>query len=181
MFTLTEVQNGIMRNLLATFARSGKTQKKQFRPMANHHTNVQATNTHGHQLSIHHTATDSPILPAANLQQLKEIDPSLVDWVKEQTVIEASHRRSAEDRLNWFIFLERISGVVAGAGVAIIGLLIGGYLILHGHDWAGVTLCGATLGTIVSVLVTRTIISRPHEPTPSKKKIKTTRPVAPKK
>ena len=122
--------------------------------MSNGHTKVQATNPDGRQLSVSHTTSDSPILPAVNLQQLQQIDPSLVKWVVDQTQIEATHRRKESTSINRFIFAERISGVIAGALVSIIGLVISGYLVLQGHDWAGVALGGATLITIVTVLVT---------------------------
>lgn len=148
--------------------------------MANNHTNVHATNSQGHQLSINHTSTDSPILPAANLQQLQQIDPSLVQWVVTQTEIEANHRRQSEVRINRYIFIERISGVVAGAFVAVFGLAVGGYLIYKGHDWAGTILCGSTLGVIVTVLVTKQRANSSQDQPPPKHKTKTTRPIAPK-
>ena len=123
--------------------------------MGNKHTSVQAVNQQGEHVSIQQTSTDSPILPAANLQQLQQIDPKLVDWVVEQTKVEADHRRKNERQINTFIFIERMSGVIAGAGVAIFGLAVSAYLILHGHDWAGVAVSGTTLATIVTVLVTK--------------------------
>lgn len=122
---------------------------------ASNHTNLQASGPQGQQLSVQHTSTDSPILPAANLLQLQQIDPTLVQWVVKQTEIEADHRRSENSRVNTYIFVERISGVVAGAGVAVLGFLVGAYLVVNGHEWAGVALCGTTLATIVAVLVTK--------------------------
>lgn len=112
-------------------------------------------NKDGHQLSLNHTSTDSPLLPAENLRQLKEINPDIVDWVLEQTVIEAQSRRGQERRVEWFIFIERMSGVLMGGFIAALGFVVGAYLIINGHDWAGVTLCGTTLTTIVAVLVTK--------------------------
>lgn len=89
------------------------------------------------------------------MQQLQQIDPALVQWVVNQTEIEASHRRRENARVNTFVFIERVSGVVAGAGVAVLGFLAGAYLVMNGHEWAGVALCGSTLATIVAVLVTK--------------------------
>ena len=129
---------------------------------ASNHTNLQASGPQGQQLSVQHTSTDSPILPAANLQQLQQIDPALVQWVVNQTEIEASHRRRENARVNTFVFIERVSGVVAGAGVAVLGFLVGAYLVMNGHEWAGVALCGSTLATIVAVLVTKQSASKPE-------------------
>lgn len=123
--------------------------------MSNKQTSLHAVNDQGQHFSLQHTTTDSPLLPAANLEHLKQIDPSLVSFVVEQTKLEADARRKANVRVNWFIFLERIAGVLMGGIVAIIGFVIAAYVILQGHDWAGVGLCGATLTTIVTVLVTK--------------------------
>ena len=88
----------------------------------------------------------------------------------EQTEIEAAHRRTQNSRVNLFVFAERISGVVTGAAVAIIGFVIGGYLVMQGHDWAGVGFCGTTLATIVAVLVNRRAeVSRESKSPPAPK------------
>lgn len=96
--------------------------------MANNHTNLQATNSEGHTVSLQHTQTDSPILPAANLAELQRIDPNLVPFVIEQTRLEADARRRSNTQLNWFIFIERISGVVLAAVIALFVFAIAGYL-----------------------------------------------------
>lgn len=119
------------------------------------HTQLRATNNEGHTVDVHHTSTDSPILPAANLEQLHRLDPSLVQFVVQQTQLEAEHRRAMQKKTNFYVFTERISGVVAGALVAIFGLGMGALAIIKGHDWAGATICGVTLVAIVSVLVTK--------------------------
>lgn len=121
--------------------------------MANNHTQLHATDNEGSRLAIQHTSTDSPILPAENLARLKEIDPSLVSWVVQQTEIEAGHRRKETSHVNWFIFAERILGVILGAGVAILGLGAATYLALKGHDWVAAVVGGGTLATIVTVIV----------------------------
>lgn len=119
------------------------------------HTSVQARHNDGHQVSLQHTSTDSPILPAENLKVLFDLSPSLVEFVVEQTKLEATHRRKEESKVNWFVFLERVSGIVAGTFVAISGLGIAAYLVVNGHDWAGVTLGTVELALIVSILVAR--------------------------
>lgn len=123
--------------------------------MANHNTHVEASNKDGQKVSLRHTSTDSPILPVEHLRQLHELDPKLVDWVIQQTEIESAHRRRHDIHINWFIFIERMSGVVAGLIAAIFGLGVGAYVISLGHDWAGTVICGVFLATIVGVLVTR--------------------------
>lgn len=141
--------------------------------MANR-TEIQARNREGEELSVQHTSTDSPILPALNLRELQEIDPKLVPFVIEQTALEADFRRKESKRVNTLIFTERISGVVLGAIIALVVVGLGAYLILQGHDWAGVTLCGGTLATIVGIFVTKKVTDKSEEddstPTPQRKK-----------
>lgn len=123
--------------------------------MSNGHTRVQATNRDGGQLSVSHTTTDSPILPAANLQQLQQIDPSLVQWVVKQTEAESEFRRKETHRINGFVFAERISGVIVGGVVAVAGLVVSAYVAIQGHEWVAGVIGGATLVAIVTVIVTR--------------------------
>ena len=132
--------------------------------MGSGHTDIQASEPDGRKVSVQHTSTDSPILPAGNLRELQQIDPTLVAWVINETEKEASHRRSETTKINWFILIERLSGVIAGAAVAIFGLGIAAYLVLQGHDWAGAGIGGATLVTIVSVLVSHNKKSEPAQP-----------------
>ena len=77
--------------------------------------------------------------------------------------MEAEFRRKESKRVNTLIFTERISGVVFGAVIALTVVGLGFVLILRGHDWAGVTLCGGTLATIVGIFVTKKVTDKPEE------------------
>ncbi len=124
---------------------------------------VQAGNKEGEHLSVQHTSTDSPILPAVNLRELQAIDPKLVPFVIEQTALEAEFRRKESKRVNTLIFTERISGVVFGAIIAIVVFTFGFIAILRGHDWAGVTLCGVALASIVGIFVTKKVTDKSED------------------
>jgi len=123
--------------------------------MANNQTNVRKIDPDGGTFHVQHTSTDSPILPAANLAQLNEIDPALVTFVVEQTAKEAEHRRNQERRINTFIFTEKLIGVIVAALLAFFVFGLGAYLISTNHDVAGVTICGAGLVSIVALFVNR--------------------------
>lgn len=131
--------------------------------MANDHTNLSARHSDGHHLQLTHTTTDSPILPVADLERLHQLNPDLVNWVTTQTELEAQHRRNETRRVNTFVFIERISGVIAGATVAIVGLLIAAYTAIQGHSGVALGIGGATLASIVSVLVVRQRTQVPEE------------------
>jgi hypothetical protein len=142
--------------------------------MANNQTSLQATDKDGQTVSVQHTQTDSPILPAANLKALADIRPDLIDFVLDQTRTEADHRRKSQGRVEGFVFVERISGVVAGAIIALFVFALGGYLVLQGHDWAGVAICGTTLVGIVSLFVSRQWSARAPTQIPEKPTKRTT-------
>lgn len=125
--------------------------------MGNSHTKVQASNKEGQTLDVQHTQTDSPIVPVESIRQLRDMDPRYVDWLLEQTAAEGAHRRKNESRVNFYILLERLSGVTAALLVAIFGLAAGAYCILQGHDWAGASICGVFLASIVGIFVTKEV------------------------
>lgn len=117
------------------------------------HTQVKTQNPNGNSLQLTHHETDSPVLPVAQLEQLHTFRPDLVDWVKDQTEQEANHRRARVDRVDTFILIERLSGLIAGTIISCIGLLIAAYLALHGQAWVAGVLGGGTLVGLVTVLV----------------------------
>ena len=61
------------------------------------------------ELLVQDTQSDAPILPMAGIERLHNIRPDRVDWVFEQTQIEAETRRVEQHRVNTFIFFERIA------------------------------------------------------------------------
>lgn len=138
---------------------------------------VRAGNKEGEHLSVQHTSTDSPLLPAANIRELQSIDPTLVPFVIEQTALEASFRRDETKRVNTLVFIERISGVVFGAIIAIVVFTFGFFAIMNGHDTAGVTLCGVALASIVSIFVTKKVTEKNEddEPKPVQRQSKSKR------
>ncbi len=124
------------------------------------HTEFHAASKDGEQLSVRKTSTDSPILPSENIRELQSIDPRFVDFVLQQTEMEAEFRRKETKRTNTFVFTERMSGVVAGVIVALTFCSLGFVAIMNGHDWAGTALCGFTLVSIISIFVTKKITDK---------------------
>ena len=116
-------------------------------------THVRAQNDRGQSLQVSQHETDSPILPVPQLEQLHNFRPDLVDWVTAQTEKEAEHRRAREDKVNGYVFFERISGIVGGVLISMFGLGISAYVALHGQPWVAGVIGGGTLVGIVGVLV----------------------------
>ena len=86
------------------------------------HTQVKAQNPNGNSLQLTQHETDSPVLPVAQLEQLQAFRPDLVDWVRDQTENESVARRTRQSRVDFFIFVERIAGLVAGTLISCLGM-----------------------------------------------------------
>lgn len=136
--------------------------------MGNRAVRAHATNKNGDQLTVQSQETDSPILPVAQLQQLHDFRPDLVDFVIEQTKKEAEHRRTQDSRVNWFIFVERIFGQLAAILVATLGVGGGIYTGLEGQPWLGGTIASVTIGTLAVAFISRN--TKNAAPTPPKSK-----------
>lgn len=69
--------------------------------MAKQH-QVRAKSANGSELAVSSHDSDSPILPVAQLEKLHSFRPDLVDFVVEQTKIEAEDRRARTKRVDTF-------------------------------------------------------------------------------
>lgn len=99
--------------------------------------------------------SDAPLLPIAGIERLHTIRPDMVDWVFEQTQIEAETRRSEQSRVNIFIFIERIGGMLAALVIGVCGVGGGIYAALQGHDWLGGVVATTTIGTLAVAFLKR--------------------------
>lgn len=113
---------------------------------------MRAKTTDG-ELAVSSHDSDSPILPVAQLEQLHSFRPDLVDFVIKQTELEAEHRRKQVVRVDYFIFTERVVGMVCAVVVCSIGVVGGGYVGLHGQPWLGGVIASAALGTLAVAFV----------------------------
>ena len=122
--------------------------------MANKHTTAQVNNSKGNrQLSFQQHETDCPILPVPQLEQLQSFKPEAVDWIINQTQIEAEHRRAQIIRVNKYTFIERIAGQIFAFIIGLSGVLFGSYVALSGQPAAGATIAGAALAGLAGVFL----------------------------
>jgi uncharacterized membrane protein len=105
-------------------------------------------------MTIQEQETDSPIIPVPQLERLHAFKPEAVDWVLQQTQIEAETRRSEIRRINLFTFIERVLGQIFGLLIGLSGIFGGGYIALHGEPWAGVSIAGVTIGSLAIAFIT---------------------------
>lgn len=113
------------------------------------------------ELSFEHHETDSPIIPVAQLERLHNFRPDAVDWVINQTQIEAEHRRKEQNRINSFVFIERIIGQLFAVIIGLSGIGSGAYIALQGQPTAGATIASFSLSGLAVVFLTGRTKSSP--------------------
>lgn len=99
--------------------------------------------------------SDAPLLPIAGIERLHAIRPDRVDWVFEQTQIEAETRRKEQCRINTLVFIERMAGLVASAAIGVCGIVGGIYAGLQGHETLGGIIATATIATLAVAFLKR--------------------------
>ena len=111
------------------------------------HTTAHVKSRNGEMVLQDHQ-TDAPLLPIASIERLHQIRPDRVDWVFEQTQIEAENRRIERRRTNLYIFIERMVGMVFALAIGLSGILGGLYAAIQGHEWLGGVVATVTIGTL---------------------------------
>lgn len=109
---------------------------------------------HNKEVVLQQSESDSPALPVTQLEKLHSFRPDIVDWVKDQTQIEAEYRRSQRSLLNKFIFIERIVGQIFAFLIGIVGVWGGSYVAMHNQPVAGATISTAALTGLAVVFIT---------------------------
>ena len=123
--------------------------------MTNRHTSAHGKDKDGSEFAVQSTQSDSPLIPISSIERLHVIRPDRVDWVFNQTQIEAETRRKEQHRINLFIFAERIFGMLAALTIGVAGIAGGIYAALQGHDWIGGVVATATIGTLAVAFLNR--------------------------
>lgn len=122
--------------------------------MANKSTTARVRRQDGGHLTVSQHETDSPIIPVAQLERLHQFKPEAVDWVIEQTQIEAEHRRAEDKRINTYTFVERTLGQVFAFIIGLSGVAGGAWVAIHEQPWAGATIASLALTGLAVVFLT---------------------------
>ena len=123
--------------------------------MASKNTQIKAKNTQGSELHLSHTQVDSPVLDVTALERLHQFRPDIVDFVIEQTRLEAENRRRHEQRIAWFTFIERMGGIILAAGVCIGGIIGSIEAASRGYEKLAITIAVSCIGTLAVAYLRR--------------------------
>ena len=129
--------------------------------MANKSTTANVKNRHVN-FTVQQHETDSPLLPVAQLERLHEFKPDAVDFVIEQTKIEADYRRTENHRVNTFVFIERVIGQVFALLIGLTGIISGAYVAVNGQPTAGATIASLSLTGLAVVFLKGKILPPPQ-------------------
>jgi uncharacterized membrane protein len=105
------------------------------------------------ELTVQQHDTDSPILPVSHLKQLQTFRPDAVDFIIEQTKIEADFRREETKRLNLFTFIEHLIGQIFALLIGLSGIVGGAYVAVIGQPAAGASIAGIALTELAVVFI----------------------------
>ncbi len=124
--------------------------------MANRHTNARVTHRKdgNSELTVSEHETDSPVIPVAQLERLQVFKPDAVDWVIQQTQIEAEHRRKETIRINRFVFIENLLGQIFSLIIGLAGIGGGSWVAVSGQPVAGGTIATAAITGLAVVFLT---------------------------
>jgi hypothetical protein len=116
--------------------------------MASNHKRIEAKSGQTSFTLTQHE-TDSPLLPVQQLERLQSFCPERVDWVFNQTEIEASHRRLTSHRVQ----KERETRIWLSFFLGLAVVACGTFLGTQGHDWlAGTIVCSGVLTLAAGLL-----------------------------
>lgn len=121
--------------------------------MTNRQTTARLNRPDG-EVTVSQHETDSPIIPVAQLERLHQFKPEAVDWVIQQTQIEAEHRRAQDQRINTYVFIEHTLGQIFAFVIGLSGVMGGAYVAIHEQPWAGATIASLALTGLAVAFLT---------------------------
>lgn len=98
---------------------------------------------------------DTPLPPAEELERLKRIDEGLVTKTIEMVEVENKFRRRRQDRVDLFVFTERILALLIVTAITGVAFYASYLLGMAGHAWPACVISGGTLGMIISAIFKR--------------------------
>lgn len=112
--------------------------------------NIDAKNR---QVTVTNHETDAPVLPIAQIEKLHQFRPDRVDWVFDQTQIEAEYRREMTQRVNFYTFIERLVGQVFALIIGLSGIFGGVYAAMSGHTQTGTIISTSAIVGLAAVFI----------------------------
>lgn len=117
-------------------------------------TQIKAKNANS-EISLSHSQVDSPLFDVNALERLQQFRPDIVDFVVEQTKIEAEYRRKQDNKVINFTFTERIGALILGALIGV-GSIVGSiYAAIQGFEVLATSIATVGLGSLAVAFLRR--------------------------
>ncbi len=100
--------------------------------------------------------SSGPLPPPETLEKYQQVSPEALSLILREYDEEGAHRRNNERLIISDRILMARLGLLAAFLITILFLSAGFYLILHGHDIAGASICGAGLVSVVIAFLRHT-------------------------
>lgn len=110
-------------------------------------TQIKARNANS-EISLSHSQVDTPLLDVNAIERLQQFRPDIVDFVVEQTKLEAEHRRKSDSKVINFTFIERIGALLFGALIGFGSVAGAIYAAMLGFETLGATIAAVGLGSL---------------------------------
>lgn len=110
-------------------------------------TQIKARNANS-EISLSHSQVDTPLLDVNAIERLQQFRPDIVDFVVEQTKLEAEHRRKSDSKVINFTFIERIGALLLGALIGFGSVAGAIYAAMLGFETLGATIAAVGLGSL---------------------------------
>lgn len=95
----------------------------------------------------------APLPLPSELEGYERILPGSAERIFAMAESQSNHRQGLEKRALSTESTRSLLGIISGLVIGVAGLLIAGFCIYTGHDTAGATLGGTTLGSLVWTFV----------------------------
>ncbi len=105
------------------------------------------------QVIAMHQQFQGPLPPPTTLKEYNEIIPNGAERIMKMAEEQSMHRRSLETKAINTDSRNSLLGVIFAFLLGIATIIMGGIVVLHGHEWSGSFLGSAGLVGLVSVFI----------------------------
>lgn len=105
------------------------------------------------QLTQVSVSRSAPLPLPSELEGYEAILPGAAERILALAENQSAHRQGLENSAMSSENRNSLLGIISALVIGVVGLLVGGFCIYTGHDAAGATLAGTTLGSLVGTFV----------------------------
>lgn len=94
-----------------------------------------------------------PLPPPEILRKFDEVVPGAAERIIKMAEMQFAHRTELEKKVITSDIAQSKRGQILGFGIAIVGLVVAGWISIYGNEWAGGIIGVGTLASLVGVFM----------------------------